>query len=187
MQATSSQSCFSKVRYSKHSRAVFNFSLSLGFLLPRKSSVKITPQVAISFSLKIDSFSLVGFFKKSISSFEDLLALSEQTENIQEPSELDENSEVQEKNTDEQQTESSNDLDELADENSSEDDIKQEIPQNQPIDLVEDSNDDAIDEEVEIWIDIRGTRGVPSSIKSLLEDAEWKLEKLKELLKEVTK
>lgn len=44
-----------------------------------------------------------------------------------------------------------------------------------------------IDEEVEIWIDMRGKRGVPSSIKSLLEDAEWKLEKLKELLKEVTK
>lgn len=36
-----------------------------------------------------------------------------------------------------------------------------------------------VDEEVEIWIDSRGKNGVPSSIRALVEDAEWKEETLK--------
>ncbi len=39
-----------------------------------------------------------------------------------------------------------------------------------------------VDEEVEIWIDNRGRNGVPSSIKALIEDAEWKLETLKKAI-----
>lgn len=39
-----------------------------------------------------------------------------------------------------------------------------------------------IDEEVEIWIDSRGKNGVPSSIKVLVEDAEWKYKQLENLL-----
>lgn len=31
-----------------------------------------------------------------------------------------------------------------------------------------------VDEEVEIWVDNRGKNGVPSSIRTLVEDAEWK-------------
>lgn len=31
-----------------------------------------------------------------------------------------------------------------------------------------------VDEEAAIWIEHRGTNGVPNSIKSLIEDAEWK-------------
>lgn len=38
-----------------------------------------------------------------------------------------------------------------------------------------------IDEETEIWIDSRGKNGVPSSIKALIEDAEWKESMLGEL------
>ena len=38
-----------------------------------------------------------------------------------------------------------------------------------------------IDEEVEPYISMRGQRGVPNSIKALVEDAEWKLEKLSDL------
>ena len=37
-----------------------------------------------------------------------------------------------------------------------------------------------VDEEVEPLIEMRGQRGVPSSIKSLVEDAEWKDEKLEQ-------
>lgn len=36
-----------------------------------------------------------------------------------------------------------------------------------------------VDEEVEIWVDSRGKNGVPSSIRALVEDAEWKEETLK--------
>lgn len=39
-----------------------------------------------------------------------------------------------------------------------------------------------VDEEVEVWIPHRGTSGVPSSISVLVEDAEWKLNELKELM-----
>lgn len=39
-----------------------------------------------------------------------------------------------------------------------------------------------VDEEAEVWIPHRGTSGVPSSISELVEDAEWKLNELKELL-----
>lgn len=39
-----------------------------------------------------------------------------------------------------------------------------------------------IDEEVEIWIPLRGKNGVPSSISALVQDAEWKLEQLESLL-----
>lgn len=38
-----------------------------------------------------------------------------------------------------------------------------------------------IDDEVEPYVEMRGTRGVPSSIKVLLEDAEWKEEQLNKL------
>lgn len=44
-----------------------------------------------------------------------------------------------------------------------------------------------VDEEVAIFIEMRGTHGVPSSIRTLLEDAEWKYETLKNLLKDVEK
>ena len=40
-----------------------------------------------------------------------------------------------------------------------------------------------IDEETEIWIEGRGKNGTPSSIKALVEDAEWKQQQLKELCK----
>ena len=39
----------------------------------------------------------------------------------------------------------------------------------------------------EVLIAMRGTHGVPSSIRTLLEDAEWKYETLKNLLKDVEK
>jgi hypothetical protein len=38
-----------------------------------------------------------------------------------------------------------------------------------------------VDEEVEPFIEIRGQRGVPRSIRDLVTDAEWKEEKLKQL------
>lgn len=38
-----------------------------------------------------------------------------------------------------------------------------------------------VDEEVEVWIDSRGENGVPSSIRALVEDAEWKEKKLETL------
>lgn len=39
-----------------------------------------------------------------------------------------------------------------------------------------------IDEEIEPWISQRGKNGVPSSISALIEDANWKLETLEDLL-----
>ena len=36
-----------------------------------------------------------------------------------------------------------------------------------------------VDEEVELFVEVRGQRGVPSSIRTLLEDQEWKEEQLK--------
>lgn len=51
--------------------------------------------------------------------------------------------------------------------------------------LEERVNDFDIDEEVEIFIDHRGQNGIPSSIKALVEDAEWKLETLKGILNEL--
>ena len=42
-----------------------------------------------------------------------------------------------------------------------------------------------VDEEVEIWIESRGERGVPSSIRVLVDDAEWKEERLQTLLKDL--
>nr|DAI69458.1 MAG TPA: hypothetical protein [Caudoviricetes sp.] len=42
-----------------------------------------------------------------------------------------------------------------------------------------------IDEEVEIWIPLRGKNGVPSSISALVQDAEWKLEQLESLLSDL--
>lgn len=38
-----------------------------------------------------------------------------------------------------------------------------------------------VDEEVEVYIDIRGTRGVPDSIEDLMKDAKWKKETLRTL------
>lgn len=35
-----------------------------------------------------------------------------------------------------------------------------------------------VDEEVEVWIEYRGTRNVPSSIETLVDDAKWKEDKL---------
>lgn len=42
-----------------------------------------------------------------------------------------------------------------------------------------------IDEEVKPYIEIRGTNGVPNSIKALIEDAEWKKDALIELAEEL--
>lgn len=43
------------------------------------------------------------------------------------------------------------------------------------VDAVRDRyNNFDVDEEAERWIESRGKRGVPSSIKTLVEDAEWK-------------
>lgn len=38
-----------------------------------------------------------------------------------------------------------------------------------------------VDEEVEIWIEGRGTNGIPSSIQTLVDDAKWKEEQLSKL------
>ena len=38
-----------------------------------------------------------------------------------------------------------------------------------------------VDEECKVYIECRGTHGVPSSIRTLIEDAEWKANKLEEL------
>jgi DNA-dependent RNA polymerase auxiliary subunit epsilon len=38
-----------------------------------------------------------------------------------------------------------------------------------------------VDEAVEVFIECRGKNGVPSSIRALVEDAEWKLEELETL------
>lgn len=38
-----------------------------------------------------------------------------------------------------------------------------------------------VDEEVEIWVGMRGKNGVPSSIRALVEDAEWKERRLIDL------
>ena len=49
-------------------------------------------------------------------------------------------------------------------------------------------NDFDVDEETEIWIENRGQNGVPSSIKALVKDAEWKesmLDKLADELEEL--
>lgn len=43
------------------------------------------------------------------------------------------------------------------------------------------SNDFDVDEEVEVFIEGRGKNGIPSSIRTLIEDAEWKEEKLEKL------
>ena len=42
-----------------------------------------------------------------------------------------------------------------------------------------------VDEEAERWIDNRGKNGVPSSIKVLVEDQEWKEKKLEDLWREL--
>lgn len=38
-----------------------------------------------------------------------------------------------------------------------------------------------VDEEVEVWVEGRGKNGVPSSIRTLVEDAEWKESELLKL------
>lgn len=38
-----------------------------------------------------------------------------------------------------------------------------------------------VDEEAEIWVDLRGSNGVPNSISALVDDARWKENTLKEL------
>lgn len=40
-------------------------------------------------------------------------------------------------------------------------------------------------EEAEVWIEARGTNGVPESIKELVEDQEWKEDKLDELVRDL--
>ena len=42
-----------------------------------------------------------------------------------------------------------------------------------------------VDEEAEVWVESRGRNGVPNSIRSLIEDSEWKLETLKKLYEEL--
>lgn len=44
-----------------------------------------------------------------------------------------------------------------------------------------------VDEEAELWIEGRGKNGVPSSIRVLLNDAEWKEDALGELAEELEK
>ncbi len=38
-----------------------------------------------------------------------------------------------------------------------------------------------VDEAAELWINCRGTNGVPSSVRALVKDAEWKLKTLETL------
>lgn len=38
-----------------------------------------------------------------------------------------------------------------------------------------------VDDEAAIFVEIRGQNGTPTSIRTIIEDAEWKLEQLKEL------
>lgn len=47
--------------------------------------------------------------------------------------------------------------------------------------VIEYYNSFNVDEEVEPLVEMRGQRGVPSSIRSLVEDAEWKDTKLEQL------
>lgn len=42
-----------------------------------------------------------------------------------------------------------------------------------------------VDEEAEIYVSMRGQNGVPSSIKALIEDAEWKQETLEDLSRDL--
>lgn len=42
-----------------------------------------------------------------------------------------------------------------------------------------------VDEEAEVWVELRGKNGVPNSIRSLIKDSEWKLETLKKLYEEL--
>lgn len=42
-----------------------------------------------------------------------------------------------------------------------------------------------VDEEVAVWVDMRGKNGVPERITDLIEDAEWKKQELEDLLKEL--
>lgn len=42
-----------------------------------------------------------------------------------------------------------------------------------------------VDEESEVWIESRGKRGVPNSIRALVEDAEWKKKTLQKLSREL--
>lgn len=44
-----------------------------------------------------------------------------------------------------------------------------------------------IDEEVELYVDMRGQRGIPSSISALVEDAKWKKDQLTNLANELQK
>lgn len=44
-----------------------------------------------------------------------------------------------------------------------------------------------VNEEAEIWIENRGKNGIPSSIKALIEDAEWKRSMLEEFVEELEK
>lgn len=44
-----------------------------------------------------------------------------------------------------------------------------------------------VDEETEMWIEGRGKNGIPSSIRVLVEDAEWKENTLGELAEELEK
>lgn len=53
--------------------------------------------------------------------------------------------------------------------------------------LEERSNSFDVDEEVVRWIDNRGSNGIPASIRDLLEDAEWKQEKLRALALDMIK
>ena len=42
-----------------------------------------------------------------------------------------------------------------------------------------------VEEEAEIYIDMRGRNGVPDSIRALIEDAEWKKETLEDLSRDL--
>lgn len=46
-------------------------------------------------------------------------------------------------------------------------------------------NEFDVDEEAEFWVRNRGKNGVPSSIKEILEDQEWKENKLEDLWREL--
>lgn len=53
--------------------------------------------------------------------------------------------------------------------------------------LLKRANDFDIDEETEPYIEMRGTRGVPSSIMALIKDAQWKKKQLKAFAKDFAK
>lgn len=51
--------------------------------------------------------------------------------------------------------------------------------------IIEYSYNYDVDDEAEVYIDIRGKHGVPNSIRALLDDSQWKKDKLTELATQI--